>query len=96
MIEGMKTNVTRLNQVKQEPGGKAEGQTKSVSSASAAPSAATDVQVSSATIADMAKQPPINLAAVNHIKSAIANGEYPVDLDLVADGLMEAYRQLKA
>jgi negative regulator of flagellin synthesis FlgM len=46
-------------------------------------------------IAQLAEKPPVNAEAVNRIKSAIANGEYPINLDLISDALMDAYRDLK-
>ena len=46
-------------------------------------------------VAQLAESPPVNAEAVNRIKSAIANGEYPINLDLISDALMDAYRDLK-
>ena len=48
-----------------------------------------------ARIQQLAEKPPVNAEAVNRIKSAIANGEYPINLDLISDALMDAYRDLK-
>jgi negative regulator of flagellin synthesis FlgM len=42
-------------------------------------------------VADMAKTPPIDIEAVTRIKEAIAQGKYPVDLDQVADHLVESF-----
>lgn len=42
-------------------------------------------------VADLAKSPPIDLEAVGKIKEAISRGAYPVDLDKVAEKLMESF-----
>lgn len=63
-------------------------------SAQAAPNMAdTEVSVIGAkvTVAELAKTPPIDLEAVGKIKEAIARGAYPVDLDKVAEKLMESF-----
>ena len=49
-----------------------------------------------ATLADFAKKPPIDVESVSKIKEAIANGEYPIDLDAVADMLLDAYKEMKS
>ena len=51
--------------------------------------------VNKETIKDMAKQPPIDKISTNRIKSAIANGSYPLDLDKIADALFDAYKEMK-
>jgi negative regulator of flagellin synthesis FlgM len=43
------------------------------------------------TVAELAKTPPIDLEAVGKIKEAISRGAYPVDLDKVAEKLMESF-----
>jgi flagellar biosynthesis anti-sigma factor FlgM len=44
-----------------------------------------------ATVAELAKSPPIDLEAVGRIKEEIARGAYPVDLDKIAEKLMESF-----
>ncbi|MBO6775103.1 MAG: flagellar biosynthesis anti-sigma factor FlgM [Marinibacterium sp.] len=44
-----------------------------------------------ATVEELAKSPPIDLEAVGKIKDAISRGAYPVDLDKVAEKLMESF-----
>jgi negative regulator of flagellin synthesis FlgM len=44
---------------------------------------------------ELAKTPHVDSAAVNRIKNAISQGDYPVDVDRVTDALMEAYLELK-
>ena len=41
------------------------------------------------------KEPPINKTAVTRIKTAIANGTYPLDLDKLADALLQAHKEIK-
>ena len=48
------------------------------------------------TLADFTKSPPINVEAVSRIKEAIAKGDYPIDLDAVADMLLDAYKEMKS
>jgi negative regulator of flagellin synthesis FlgM len=63
--------------------------------ASTAPAAPTSDLQSKATVAAMKSEPPIDIEAVGRIKDAIRKGNYPIDLDRVADRLMESYLQLK-
>ena len=49
-----------------------------------------------ATLAEFTKKPPIDVESVSKIKEAIANGEYPIDLDAVADMLLDAYKEMKS
>ena len=48
------------------------------------------------TLANFTKKPPIDVESVSKIKEAIANGEYPIDLDAVADMLLDAYKEMKS
>ena len=55
-----------------------------------------DVQISSELkVKDMSIDAPIDSAKVSTIKEAIARGDYPVDLDKVADALLQAYSDIK-
>ena len=49
-----------------------------------------------ATLAEFTKKPPIDVDSVSKIKEAIANGEYPINLDAVADMLLDAYKEMKS
>ena len=49
-----------------------------------------------ATLAESTKKPPIDVDSVSKIKEAIANGEYPINLDAVADMLLDAYKEMKS
>jgi negative regulator of flagellin synthesis FlgM len=57
----------------------------------ARPEAEMSVLGSKSTVAELAKSPPIDLEAVGRIKDAISRGAYPVDLDKVAEKLMESF-----
>ena len=46
-------------------------------------------------IKDMSNDAPIDAAKVSTIKDAIARGDYPVDLEKVADALLQAYSDIK-
>ena len=46
-------------------------------------------------VKDMSVDAPIDFAKVSAIKEAIAKGDYPVDLDKVADALLQAYSDIK-
>ena len=56
----------------------------------------TNVDISSELkIKDMSSDAPIDPAKVSTIKNAIARGDYPVDLEKVADALLQAYSDIK-
>ena len=46
-------------------------------------------------VKDMSAEAPIDSVKVSAIKNAIARGNYPVDLDKVADALLQAYKDIK-
>ena len=55
-----------------------------------------DVQISSELkVKDMSVDAPIDSVKVSAIKDAISRGDYPVDLDKVADALLQAYSDIK-
>ena len=51
--------------------------------------------ISKEKVKKMASEPPINKATVTRIKTAIANGSYPLDLDKLADALLDAHKEIK-
>ena len=51
--------------------------------------------ISKEKVKKMASEPPINKASVTRIKTAIANGTYPLDMDKLADALLQAYKETK-
>ena len=46
-------------------------------------------------IKSMSKEPPIDTATTNRIKTAIKDGNYPIDMAKVADALFDAYKEMK-
>ena len=46
-------------------------------------------------VKDMSVEAPIDSVKVSAIKEAISRGDYPVDLDKVADALLQAYSDIK-
>lgn len=90
-----------VNRVEVQKGRDLESKTGSVTpeSAKVAPAARDTVKVSEAAspqlVSQLSASPPINSEAVSRIKNAIAEGRYPVDVDLISDALMDAYRDLK-
>ena len=46
-------------------------------------------------VEDMSISAPIDATKVSIIKEAISRGDYPVDLDKVADALLQAYSDIK-
>ena len=55
-----------------------------------------EVEISSELkVKDMSAEAPIDSVKVSAIKEAIARGDYPVDLDKVADALLQAYTDIK-
>ena len=46
-------------------------------------------------VKDMSIEAPIDTAKVSAIKKAISKGDYPIDLDKVADALLQAYQDIK-
>tara|TARA_X000000950_G_scaffold250243_1_gene310749 strand:+ start:78 stop:377 length:300 start_codon:yes stop_codon:yes gene_type:complete len=54
------------------------------------------VQISSELkVKDMSADAPIDSVKISAIKDAIARGDYPIDLDKVADALLQAYSDVK-
>ena len=51
--------------------------------------------ISKEKVKKMASEPPIDKTAVSRIKTAIANGSYPLDLHKLADALLEAHKEIK-
>ena len=44
---------------------------------------------------EMARNAPVDLNKVCAIKDALSRGDYPMDLEKVADALLQAYKDLK-
>ena len=97
MVDASKTAVNRLELTK---GRASDGRPANAGTpAVAASPSVDDVKVSDAASAKaqmhLAQTPPVDHEAVSRIKEAISRGEYPIDVDLISDALMDAYRDMK-
>tara|TARA_B100001059_G_C17735247_1_gene528493 strand:+ start:84 stop:380 length:297 start_codon:yes stop_codon:yes gene_type:complete len=69
---------------------------KNVSQTSDNTNKASNVKISSElNLKDMSSKAPIDTVKVSAIKEAISKGDYPINLDKVADALLEAYKDIK-
>ena len=98
MVDAIKTTVNRLELTK---GRASDGRPANAGAPAAAASPSVDdVKVSDAASAkaqmQLAQTTPVDNEAVSRIKDAIARGDYPIDVDLISDALMDAYRDMKA
>ncbi|MGB1871435.1 MAG: flagellar biosynthesis anti-sigma factor FlgM [Candidatus Puniceispirillaceae bacterium] len=98
MVDAIKTTVNRLELTK---GRASDGRPANAGTpAVAASPSVDDVTVSEAASAksqiQLAQTPPVDNEAVRRIKDAIERGEYPIDVDLISEALMDAYRDMKA
>ena len=66
------------------------------SPADAVDSADISMLAKSDNVSGLASSAPIDMDQVNAIKNAIANGDYPIDADRIADALMDVYREMKS
>ena len=68
-------------------------------SPAAAANASDSVELKSAdvpsSIKQMSSSAPIDEVNVNRVKEAIKRGEYPINIDLISEALMDAYREMK-
>ena len=46
-------------------------------------------------VASLSKEPSLDLDKVSAIKNALSKGDYPIDLEKVADALLQAYKDIK-
>lgn len=97
MVDAIKTAVNRLELTK---GRASDGRPANAGTpAVAASPSLDDVKVSNVASAkaqmQLAQTPPVDNEAVSRIKDAISRGEYPIDVDLISDALMDAYRDMK-
>ena len=57
---------------------------------------ASNVKISSElNLKSMSSEAPIDTVKVSAIKEAISKGDYPINLDKVADALLQAYKDIK-
>jgi negative regulator of flagellin synthesis FlgM len=99
MVESIKSLTKNIDVSKNGPSNIDKFDKLNASSVSQKPAVDTvDISGSlpSATLADFTKKPPIDTESVSRIKEAIAKGEYPIDLDAVADMLLDAFKEMKS
>lgn len=99
MVDSVKSAISRMETVKMRS---ADAVGSQASATAPKPSGKTDsdsVELKSAEMAavarDMASVAPVDMDKVNRIKSAIKEGNYPIDIDKISDALMDAYREMK-
>lgn len=54
------------------------------------------ISTAAAALPQELKSPPIEMEAVKKIQEAIANGNYPIDLDAITESLFESYLELNS
>ena len=73
-----------------------ETEVKTAKNAETTSHTAGDVKISSElNVKNMRSEAPIDVSKVSAIKNAIARGDYPINLDKVADALLQAYQDIK-
>jgi negative regulator of flagellin synthesis FlgM len=97
MVDSVKNAISRIETVKTRRNEAAQPQASAPKPSSA--SETDSVELKSAEMAsaarDMASVAPVDMDKVNRIKSAIKEGNYPIDIDKISDALMDAYREMK-
>ena len=97
MVDSVKNAISRIETVKTSRNEAAQPQASAPKPSSA--SETDSVELKSAEMAsaarDMASVAPVDMDKVNRIKSAIKEGNYPIDIDKISDALMDAYREMK-
>ena len=97
MVDSVKNAISRIETVKTRRNEAAQPQASAPKPSSA--SETDSVELKSAEMAsaarDMASVAPVDIDKVNRIKSAIKEGNYPIDIDKISDALMDAYREMK-
>jgi negative regulator of flagellin synthesis FlgM len=99
MVDSIKSLNNRINiQVKNDKVATSPKNLNGVNSTSSNNVDKVEVGGSAGSIAalELAKTPHVDSAAVDRIKQAISNGDYPVDVDRITDALMDAYLELKS
>jgi len=52
-------------------------------------------EAASSLVKTLSSEPPVDSGKVTRIKAAIANGDYPVDIDKITDSLMEYHKIMR-
>ena len=99
MVDSVKNAISRIETVKSRRAEAAQPQAKVSAPKPGGMSNSDSVELKSADMAtaarDMASVAPVDMEKVNRIKSAIKEGNYPIDIDKISDALMDAYREMK-
>ena len=60
------------------------------------PSSSDNIKISQELgVSNLSKEPSLDLDKVSAIKNALSRGDYPIDLEKVADALLQAYKDIK-
>ena len=99
MVDSVKNAISRIETVKSRRAEAAQPQANASAPKPGGVSHSDSVELKSADMAtaarDMASVAPVGMEKVNRIKSAIKEGNYPIDIDKISDALMDAYREMK-
>jgi len=99
MVDSVKNAISRIETVKTRRDEAAQPQASAPAPKPSSASETDSVELKSAEMAsaarDMASVAPVDMDKVNRIKSAIKEGNYPIDIDKISDALMDAYREMK-
>jgi negative regulator of flagellin synthesis FlgM len=98
MVDSIKHNLRQMVAPAPQDAKGASARTSVASSGATpnAPQASVDSQLSvKASVASLASSPPIDMEAVTRIKQAIADGKYPLNLELISERLMESYIEMQ-
>ena len=99
MVDSVKNAISRIETVKTRRNEAAQPQASAPASKPGIASEIDSVELKSAEMVsaarDMASVAPVDMDKVNRIKSAIKEGNYPIDIDKISDALMDAYREMK-
>ena len=99
MVDSVKSAISRVETVKMRRADAAGSQALATAPKPSGKTDSDSVELKSAEMAvaarDMASVAPVDMDKVNRIKSAIKEGNYPIDIDKISDALMDAYREMK-
>lgn len=99
MVDSVKNAISRIETGKTRHAAAAQPQAKASALKSGGVSDSDSVELKSADMSavarNMASVAPVDMEKVNRIKSAIKEGNYPIDIDKISDALMDAYREMK-
>ena len=100
MVDSIKSAISHIDTQKVRPSVKDAAEKTRVMLQAPAAAELDTVELKSAEISlvakDLASAAPVDFDKVNQIKDAIQKGKYPIDIDLVSEALMNAYRELKS